>query len=151
MKTQSITATLILFFALSLSFTSCCMPCTKSAPKIGDLENASWRLIEMDLNPIENSQITMTFDANEKTMYGTAACNNFFAGYTLYKAKGEKPNIKFGNIGSTRKMCPDMAEEEKFVALLPSVERIKLEGDYILLINAEKQMVAVMEKIKTDK
>ncbi len=146
MKKQSITTTLILFFALSLSLSSCCAPCSKSAPKIGELEQGTWRLIELQLNPIEASEITMTFNAEEKTMYGTAACNNFFSGYTLYNVKGNKRNIKFANIGSTRKMCPDMEQEETFVRLLPGVERVKIEGDNLLLIDTLKNMVAIMRK-----
>ncbi len=124
------------------------MPCAKSAPEIGELEQGVWQLIELNLNPVENSEITLKFDANEKMVYGTAHCNNFFAGYTLFDAKGTKPNIEFKNIGSTKKMCPDTKQEEEFLAILPAIERVKLEGENLLLIDTLNQMRAVMVKMK---
>lgn len=135
-----------IFFAtlvtLVAGLTSCCDFCSKSAPKIGELENATWTLIEFQNNPIENSTITLHFSAPDKMIYGTADCNNFFAGYTLYAA--DKHNIKIGNVGATRKACPDMEDELKFTAALSSVSRITLEGDRLAMIDSTDNLVAVL-------
>lgn len=131
---------------VALAAVSCCSPCRKSAPVIGDLENATWMLIEFKLNPIENSPISLHFNAAEKMMYGTAPCNNFFAGYTLYD--DPKHNIRFSNVGATMKACQDMELEMKFTRELPSVYKVKLEGDYLMMSDSLNNLVAVLEKAK---
>lgn len=133
-----------LFVALGLS--SCCSPCRKSSPVIGDLENATWMLIEFRLNPVENSPISMHFNAAEKMVAGNAPCNNFFAGYTL--TDDSRRNISFSNVGSTMKTCPDMELEQAFTRALPGVTRVKIEGDYLMMSDSLDNLVAVLEKAK---
>ena len=52
--------------------------------------------------------------------YGNAGCNHWFASYRL-----EGENLRFENIGSTRKMCaePIMRQEQRFLELLGQVQR----------------------------
>jgi len=52
--------------------------------------------------------------------YGNAGCNHWFASYYL-----EGENLRFENIGSTRKMCaePIMRQEQRFLELLGQVQR----------------------------
>lgn len=130
--------------ALSVTISSCCA-CRKGSPQIGKLENATWRLIELNLNPIENSGITLRLDPNEKMIYGTAPCNNFFGGYSILE---EKDNIKIGNIGSTRKACQGMELENKFTAQLSEIVRVKIEDDYLMMINSQGALVAVLTEVK---
>lgn len=131
---------------IALAVTSCCVPCSKSAPKIGELENSTWTLIEFSNTPVENSRITLHFSAPEKMIYGTADCNNFFAGYTLYD--NERRNIRIGNVGATRKACPDMELELQFTAILPSVTRVKLEGERLVMIDSMETLAAVLVRSK---
>lgn len=133
---------------LSLFFlNSCCSPCMRSSPKFGEkLENATWTLIEFRYNPIENSPITLHFNGAEKMIYGTAACNNFFGGYTLYD--DQKRNIKIGNVGATRKACPDMETELNFTAALPSVVQVKIEGETLLMIDSLQNTLALLVRAK---
>lgn len=133
-----------MFTVLSLTISSCCA-CRKGSPQIGKLENATWKLIELNLDPIENSGITLTFDPEKKMIYGTAPCNNFFGGYSLFEAQD---NIKIGNIGSTRKACQEMAVENKFTAQLSDIVRVKIEDNYLMLINSQGALVAVLTLVK---
>lgn len=142
MKKLAIVA--LLAITLSAAISSCCA-CRKGSPQIGKLENVTWKLIELNLDPIENSGITLTFDPAKKMMYGTAPCNNFFGGYSLFDAKD---NIKIGNVGSTRKACPEMALENKFTAQLSEIVRIKIEDEYLMLINSQGALVAVLTEVK---
>lgn len=135
--------TLLLF--LAASFSSCCLPCSQSAPKIGDLEEASWTLIELNNNPVEKSPIVLTFDAAGKTFSGKALCNNFFGSYHLYlPKKGERQNIDFAHVGGTLRACPDMEVEGRFTRLLPSITRIKIEGEHLLMFNPGDSLMAVL-------
>lgn len=136
----------LLTIILAATMASCCSTCNKSAPKIGELENATWTLIEFNNNPIENSHITLHFSAPDKMIYGTADCNNFFAGYTLYD--NPKRNIRIGNVGATRKACPDMTTELEFTSALPSVTRISIEGDRVAMIDSTDNLLAVLVQAK---
>lgn len=147
MKNLILTSTLLL--SLILSFTSCCIPCRKSAPTIKDLESATWTLIELNTNPIENSHISLKFDAADKVVYGTAPCNNFFSGYHLLTPKkGDRKNVQFTNTGATMRYCPDAKTEEEFTRILPSITHIKIEGDHMLMSNSGDSLMAVLIRVK---
>lgn len=141
----------IIFAAIALGViaTSCCVPCGKSSPKIGDLEQSTWTLIEMNNTPVENSPITLHFNAADKMVNGTAPCNNFFGGYHLLTPKkGAKENIKFSNMGATMKYCPDMDLEQQFTRILPTINRVKIEGEHLLMINSGDSLMAVLVRAK---
>ncbi len=150
MKKPKIQLLILPILSLFVILTSCCAPCGKSAPKIGTLEESSWRLVELNGKAIENSTITLTFNAEEKMVYGTAPCNNFFGSYKLFEAKGTERNIQFANIGATRKLCPDvdMSIEEDLARDLHSVKRAKLEDDNVIFVNPEEKSVAVFTKVQ---
>lgn len=67
---------------------------------------------------IGRTPLSLTF--NEDRVYGNAGCNHWFA---TYERDGQQ--IRFSNIGSTRKMCPEliMKQEHHFLELLSQVER----------------------------
>lgn len=127
-----------------MGITGCCA-CRKGSPQIGKLENTTWELIELNLNPVVNSGITMRFDAEKKMIYGQAPCNNFFGGYSLLE---QRHNIQISNIGSTRRACPDGALEQKFTSELHNVVRVKVESDYLMLLSEDDSLIAVMAGVK---
>jgi heat shock protein HslJ len=68
---------------------------------------------------IDNSHLTMTL-GNDGRAYGNAGCNHWFASYQL---QGE--TLRFGPVGSTRKMCAPalMEQEHRFLKALGNVQR----------------------------
>ncbi|MEG1414940.1 MAG: META domain-containing protein [Mucinivorans sp.] len=140
---------LIPVLTTALWLTSCCTPCNQSSPKIEDLESATWTMIELNNNPIENSPITVHFNPNDKMLNGTALCNNFFAGYHLLTPKkGSHQNIEFLNVGATMKYCPDMELEQTFTRLLPTIKQVKIEGEHLVMINGGDSLMAVFVRAK---
>lgn len=125
--------------------TSCCA-CRQGSPIIGNLEKSEWKLIELNDKATPESGITLRFDANEKMMYGTAPCNNFFGGYSLYQDKVQ--NIKISNVGATRKFCPDSQLEDTFTQMVTNVTLVKIEGDSLIMLSSEGKIVAILEAIK---
>lgn len=123
-------------------FSSCCS-CRKGSPKIGNLETDNWKLIEFRGEAVPSDKaITLAFDAGKKTIYGTAPCNNFFAGYSLLD--DAEHNIDISNVGATRKYCPDTEIEDGFTHDLSSVKRLKFEGERLLMLNADGDLVALL-------
>jgi heat shock protein HslJ len=62
--------------------------------------------------------VSLTF--SDDRAYGNAGCNHWFASYVL-----DGKTLRFGDIGSTRKMCSEhiMAQEQHFLDLLGRIER----------------------------
>ncbi len=132
-----------LFVALlGLAFTACCA-CRQGSPKLANSEVDDWQLSEFQAEAVEPAQaVTLSFDPEKKMLYGKAPCNNFFSSYTLLDSK--KENIQFGVGGATRKFCPNAQVEDAFVRALPSVVRLQIEGDKLLMLNAEWELVALL-------
>lgn len=67
---------------------------------------------------IGRNPVSLTF--SEDRAYGNAGCNHWFASYQL-----EAEKLRFGQIGSTRKMCAEhvMKQEQHFLELLSRIER----------------------------
>lgn len=67
---------------------------------------------------VGRNPVSLTF--SEDRVYGNAGCNHWFASY-----QREGQQIRFGEIGSTRKLCPEhiMQQEKRFLDLLSRIER----------------------------
>ncbi|MEL7557910.1 META domain-containing protein [Stutzerimonas chloritidismutans] len=67
---------------------------------------------------VGRNPVSLTF--SEDRAYGNAGCNHWFASNQL---DGQK--LRFSEIGSTRKMCPEhlMKQEQHFLELLSQIER----------------------------
>lgn len=67
---------------------------------------------------IDNSHLTMTLGKDGRA-YGNAGCNHWFASYQL-----DGDAIRFGPVGSTRKMCAPalMEQEHRFLEAIGKVE-----------------------------
>jgi heat shock protein HslJ len=99
-----------------------------------DLEGTSWLLTAFNLNnPIEGSQVTMTF--NEGLVTGNAGCNSYSS---AYQVDGE--TIAFGPIVQTEMACMEptgvMEQERDFLEILGAAQSIEL-ADGLLTIVAE--------------
>ncbi|MEJ2513578.1 MAG: META domain-containing protein, partial [Anaerolineales bacterium] len=89
-----------------------------------DLEGTSWLLTAFNLNnPIEGSQVTMTF--NEGLVTGNAGCNSYSS---AYQVDGE--TIAFGPIVQTEMACMEptgvMEQERDFLEILGAAQSIEL-------------------------
>lgn len=67
---------------------------------------------------VGRTPVSLTF--SEGRAYGNAGCNHWFASYEL-----DGQQIRFGQIGSTRKLCAEhlMEQEQRFLELLSHIER----------------------------
>ncbi len=137
---------LILLLLAGFLMVGCCADCYKRSPKIGDLEENTWRMVDFNNQAIGGVNIEVSFDANEKMFYAAGDCNNYFASYYLeHKVEG---GIKFGTMGGTMRLCPDTDTtiEEKFTASLPKVRRLVMDGERLMMLGDGDTLIAVFEK-----
>lgn len=73
---------------------------------------------------------------------GETGCNRFFGDF---KANGEE--ISFGNMGSTRMMCPQMEFENSYMEALGNVASYAMESDTLTLKDKDGNIIAVLKKM----
>lgn len=143
MMKKTFTRAAVVLAAVVLS--SCCA-CRKGSLKIANLEADNWRLIEFRGEAVPTDKaVTLTFDAEKKMIYGQAPCNNFFASYSLFK--DAEHNIEISNAGATRMFCPDTEIENGFTRELSNIKRLKIEGERLLLLDADGNLVALLTAV----
>lgn len=96
------------------------------------LEQTTWVLTAFDQHTIPARAPTLTLDPADKRAYGFAGCNRYFAAYTL---KGDK--LSLGQAGATLMACPDMTIEHPFLQALSQIDRTRLQGDTLELLQGD--------------
>jgi heat shock protein HslJ len=103
------------------------------------LEGTLWNLIEMnDTRVTDPDKATLDFDV--ESAGGIGFCNYFFASY---EQDGESLTIR--DIGSTLMACPNLELEGDYFAALAQVTGSRMDGDNLVLLNAEGDAVLVFE------
>lgn len=107
----------------------------------GKLDGRYWRLIELDGETItpkpqmfNDIYILFTTDG---FVSGSAGCNRINGSYSVDGAK-----LSFGGIASTRRMCPEMDAEHKFMKMFPMVESFYTDENHLYLSDGAERVVA---------
>lgn len=97
--------------------------------------SATYTLRELDGEPWTSSG-NITFP-EAGTAAGQAPCNRFTA-----QQSAPYPWLELGPIATTRMLCPDMEQEQRFLEALASMSIAEVSGDALILSNdAGRQMV----------
>ncbi|WP_455674228.1 META domain-containing protein [Phocaeicola sp.] len=110
--------------------------------------NGEWNITEVDGQKISAGKAPFIgFDVAQKRIYGNSGCNRMMG---TFEADSLKPGVlSFGQIGSTRMMCPDMKTEQSVLGALGKVksyETVSDEPEVIALCAADGQQVMKLEK-----
>ena len=128
----------IAFLAVALA--SCCS-CRKGAVKAKPLAETNWSLVEWNGRPFAaDGNYNIQLNAEESRFGGRGDCNSVMGKYTATKDR----KIKFEGVASTRAMCPNQEQENKFIAMLQSVDSYDIDGNLLMLFH-NGELVAVME------
>jgi putative lipoprotein len=102
------------------------------------LTNTYWKLVELNgaaVEPGEGKELHMIL-RGEDQVGGYAGCNQFTGSVTM---TGE--GIAFGPIASTRRMCPDvMQQEDAFLQALENAQRFKISGEDLAIADASGEV-----------
>jgi heat shock protein HslJ len=107
-----------------------------------------WRATHLAGEPvIANSRLEIRF-ADTGDVTGNASCNRF-SGKFGADAGSVRIGDENGNLAATRMMCPPqvMAQEDRFFALLPSIDAFAVSSDGTLILSASGTEVLRAEKI----
>lgn len=136
-------------FALAIAFaalSSCAS--TKNAASVSAL-NGEWDIIEINgaaVVPAPGQTFPYVgFDATSGKVYGNSGCNRLMGTFDTAAKPGK---LELGPMGSTRMMCPDMANEKNVLAGLAQVKKFKKLGDNQIALCGKslKRPVLVLQK-----
>lgn len=99
------------------------------------LEN-DWKVVSMEGFNDLTIQPTIKFNATEGSVTGFAGCNNFMGKYDP-----ATKSMSLGQMGMTRKMCPDMSVEDQFTKLLGQISYYKIERKDLMFYNAKDEVL----------
>ena len=85
---------------------------------------------QMDRNPY--------IKLNENTISGNGGCNTFQGNYTTLN----EGSLYFEKLISTKMACPDLVIENAFIKTLQETTGYQINGDTLILLNAEKYSLA---------
>lgn len=107
--------------------------------------NGEWNIVEVDGQKTSMEEKPFIgFEVAEKRIYGNSGCNRMMGSF---EADSLKPGLlSFGQIGSTRMMCPDMKIEDMILGALNKVKSYQTVSDSPEVIalcadNGEKLML----------
>ncbi len=150
------------FACLGLGFLTACAnvipPCNaKTSPPSSEFRNTQWELVRWNLAPNTRGEvrtrpipqgdngnpIQIMFDANGERISGSTGCNRFTARITE-DARG----FTLDQIASTKMTCTAqrMELENDFLYELNDYRSIVRNGDQLLIIGADREVLSFMQK-----
>ena len=159
---QPLNRVFLLFSCLSLSLLTACAnvipPCNaKTSPPSSELRNTKWDLVRWNLAPNAmgevrtrqipqgeaSNPIQIQFDANGERISGSTGCNRFTA-----RLNEDARGFTLDQIASTKMACaPQRMElENDFLYELNDYRSIVRNGDQLLMIGADREVLSFMQR-----
>lgn len=150
------------FSCLSLGFLTACAnvipPCSaKTSPPASEFRNTKWELVRWNLTPNakgevrarqipqgdNNNPIQIIFDVNSERVSGSTGCNRFTA-----RINEDSRGFTLDQIATTKMACaPQRMElESDFLYELNDYRSIVRNGDQLLIIGADRQVLSFIQK-----
>ena len=115
----------------------------KKTVGIADLEG-EWEIVEVDNKAVSAEETPfLGFDVDKGQLYGNAGCNSLMASFGISKSANE---LSFDAIGSTKRMCRDMATEDAILQALGEVRGFALENGKLILNDADGKELMELKK-----
>ena len=110
--------------------------------------DGEWNITEVDGQQVSMDKMPFIgFDVAQKRIYGNSGCNRMMG---TFEADSLKPGtLKFGPVGSTRMMCPDMKTEQSVLGALDKVTSYRTvtdEPEVIALCDQDGKPLMTLEK-----
>lgn len=122
--------TLLTILAGAAILGGCCTACKQRVKNARPLEGTEWHLVQIGGRDVAYEADTFNIRLENGRMSGTGACNQLMGDYTL----APKYGLKFGNMASTRMMCPNMADETAFCIVLDETTHYDIDYDTLMLM-----------------
>ncbi len=110
------------------------------------LTNTYWKLIRLDGKPVtpekDQREAHLIFQEKDNHLAGSGGCNRIMGTYRL-----EGNSLSFGKVASTMMACPNLNDEQAFLAALAKVKRWKFDGPQLVLLGEAGQPLASFDAL----
>lgn len=116
----------------------------KKASSVADLAG-EWSIVEVNNQPVSAEVAPfLGFDMEGKQLFGNAGCNSLMG--TLEVDETKPGVLSFGSLGSTKRMCADMATEDAVLQALGLVKGFDLTDGKLTLTDGEGKELMELSK-----
>lgn len=120
----------VLFAAVLVS--GCCTSCRWRVKNAMPLEGTVWHLVRVGGESVTLDSDSFNIILNENSLGGRGACNSLLGQYAV----GEKQELRFSHLGSTKMLCPDNEElEMRLIKILSETTHYEVDYNMLMLIN----------------
>ena len=121
---------LILLVAAVLAV-GCCSTCRTRYKNAKPLEGTMWHLVKVGGESLDLPADEFNIILKENGLGGRGACNSLLGQY----ATGEKSELRFSHLGSTKMLCPkNEGLENKLVMILSKTTHYDIDYDMLMLM-----------------
>lgn len=138
-------------FGLSALLLSACANNSSASKSENSISNMKLAIVELNgtelVNNVNDSQPQILFIADSKTVSASVGCNTINA---TYSEKGNgKLSIEMAL--STKMACPDELREDEFVDAFNKIATYSFDGDFVVFIDSENNVLFKCSKIENCK
>lgn len=125
---------------LSLLLAACASPSRLAAPEPGPPieRDMVWQLVAIRGKEVKTSSVTLSINTETNSLFGQAACNRYFANYTLSGS-----SLSLQPLTHTDMQCPeaDMLAEERYLNLLQKADSISWTAYELVLYQRNREIL----------
>ena len=120
-----------------------CCPCRKGKNNL-PFKGTEWHLMRMMGKDLTLGDDKFVFSFGEDGNFaGVGACNQFTGAYKSSDTRA----LKFESVATTRKMCPNVALEAEFSAILDRATHYEVDGNILMILsNGEVQAILIAKE-----
>lgn len=110
-----------------------------------DFLNGNWQVTDIRGEKFDNSEMSIFFDVEARKVHGSTGCNSFNG--EIFVDPQNVRTLSLTNMAVTMRMCPNIAQQSKFLVGLEETTGARLNGDgTVSLVNADGQSVMILQK-----
>ena len=119
----------------------CCSTCRLRVKNAKPLEGTVWHLVQVGGESMTLPADSFNIILNENGLGGRGACNSLLGQYAV----GEKLQLRFSALGSTKMLCPENEQlEMQLIKILSKTTHYDIDYDMLMLI-ADGTVLAIFK------
>ena len=132
---------IVTLLVVALLAVGCCSSCRWRYKNAKPLEGTVWHLVQVGGESMTLSADSFNIILNENGLGGRGACNSLLGQYAV----GEKLQLRFSALGSTKMLCPENEQlEMQLIKILSKTTHYDIDYDMLMLI-ADGTVLAIFK------
>ena len=132
---------IVTLLVVALLAVGCCSSCRWRYKNAKPLEGTVWHLVQVGGESMTLPADSFNIILNENGLGGRGACNSLLGQYAV----GEKLQLRFSALGSTKMLCPENEQlEMQLIKILSKTTHYDIDYDMLMLI-ADGTVLAIFK------